>query len=196
MSGNDSTPREKLEAETRIIARSSKQIILELPDGERAITIVPLAYYNLEELITDISKLVAKFFSIAGKAAKLQTATESSPDEGVGTRSAGAEEQSEAPAAAATASVPQDIEDLFQPEIFIEVAHKFTGAIKRLIETGTDLSWEEAVKLDYILVIRLALEVLKYNIGPELRAFFVRDVPTILSGFTQEIPQPDTVTTG
>lgn len=195
---NGKTPRERLEAETRIIARSYKAISIEAGDDKKEVRIMPLSYCDLEDLASDIAKLIANFFSLAAKAANLQFAV--IPSSGSGVRSAGADEKSEAPAEQPRGddalAIQANVEELFKPEIFLAVAHKFTGVVKRLVETGTDIPWEEVSKIkDFTVPIRLALEVLKFNIGPELKDFFVKDVSEVLSGLRTGKIAPATATT-
>ena len=58
------------------------------------------------------------------------------------------------------------------------------------------MPWEDASKIkDFTVPVRLALEVLKFNIGPELRDFFVNDVSEVLSGLSAGKIVPETATT-
>ena len=183
----DGTPRERLEEETRIVARTPKHVIIEANGEKTTIKILPLAYVDLEDLTGDIAKLVANFFAVAGKAMQLQRVTPSS--EGLGTRSAGADEPgSEAPAERDVAITPE-LEELFRPETFTAIAGKFTAVVSRIIDTGTDSSWDTVRVYDFTVGIRLALEVLRFNLGPELRDFFVKDVSAILGGVAIQMPE-------
>lgn len=181
------TPLERLEEETRIIARVPKQVIIEANGEDTVIQILPLAYVDLEDLTGDIAKLVANFFSVAVKAMQLQVTPST---EGLDTRSAGADEPgSEAPAERDVVITPE-LEELFRPETFTAIAGKFTTVVSRLIDKGTDSSWEAIQSYDFTIGIKVALEVLRFNLGPELRDFFVKDVSAILGG----VAMPETET--
>jgi len=50
---------------------------------------------------------------------------------------------------------------------------------KILVTTGTNISWDEVREYEWLSVVALAIEVLKYNLGPELRNFLSEEVRAI-----------------
>lgn len=60
-----------------------------------------------------------------------------------------------------------------------QVAPGIRDVAKLLIEKGTDAEWDAIRDHDWMAVVSLAMEVLKYNLGPELRDFLSSEVRAI-----------------
>lgn len=133
------TPREELEQEVKIVARTGKQINFL---GKPA-KIVGIPWEVIENIGEHIVLIFSPIFKLA-----------------VSSVSAGDSAGTDLSGVSAIKA--------FDPEMFNKIGDNAKSAIQDLVTFGTDLEWDDIKSADFASVVELAVEVLKYNMGPSL----------------------------
>jgi len=134
------TPREELEQEVKIVARTGKQINFL---GKPA-KIVGIPWEVIENIGEHIVLIFSPIFELAVSSV---SAGGSAPGAGL-----------------------SDVQAIsaFDPAMFTKIGANAKLAIQDLVTYGTDLEWDDVKSADFANVIELAVEVLKFNMGPSL----------------------------
>ena len=136
------TPREDLEKEVRIVALGKKTVKFLPPDedsDEVEIDILPLNF----EALDAASKSIAKLFH---EALKIGLIADSMRD---------------------PKNLVKEIDKVFTPKLFLQLGDNAKVVIQDLITHGTSAQWDEIKTFQFMVGLRLALEVLKHNLGKE-----------------------------
>jgi hypothetical protein len=151
----DSTARERFEREVRIVEREPK--LAEFCG--MAVLIKPLPFFTLEQIGADLAAILAPVMQIAVRpvvAVDGNVGGDSGPDQMVAA---------------------------FNPEMFAGMGIKSVALIQRIISEGADIAWDDARKHDWASVAMLAIQILRWNFGPELSDFFGDALKDIMESF-------------
>lgn len=198
MTTTDMTPRERLEEEVRITAQRPKFIFYDDSKGtEHKIKLIPLQFDSTEEALGRISKLIRSIMNLATRSdalgQKMQEtarimASKSVADSSVGDSGAsdvidfGDKEGDAVPAEA----VMELLEELLNPTQVVEIAQIAIGIIKDIIEIGSDADFKIFEGEPLVAVLSVTVQVILFNVGPELQSFLSKEVTQIKPMFVDQ----------
>lgn len=149
----ETTPREILEAEVEIVARTGKKIKFL---GEE-VTINGIPWHVLEDIGEAVIKIFQPMIELAVRSV------------GAGSSAAGADR------------LAVNLNAL-DPTMFVNIGAGAKETIEKLVTHGSDISWDVVREADFAVVIQLAIAIMKYNMGPSLAKNLSSDVDEILTG--------------
>lgn len=181
MNDQERTPRELLEEEVRLRVRASQKLILEMSDGsERVFHITPMTFDKLNACLEDASGLISKVvdFGVKSEALgksliKIGDLAQKKKDaaSSVGRDSSVTDESSPIEDVALSSSIGEALHEAFDASIFAGLGREFQELVQAFIKLGTDMTDKDMQDVSFVILMRIAISVVAYNIGPELKSF-------------------------
>lgn len=181
------TSRLELEEEVRILAQRPRTVRIEMPDGaEERVTVRAIAYQDALESAKVIGEVVRTYYRMA---ITLQTGALDLFRFAEAARSAESGEPGGGDAAGEAASAARDIFDgIINVELIDRLLRDCDGLVAFLVEHGSDADMDRVRTWDWFVVVRLATEVFKTQVGVRLRDFLSGDFADLKPLFAEENP--------